>query len=87
MRVGMWNVNLLRANLCDVHCIAHCILIAAMRVATHSGFSQTDVTFLSEIAAVTVSPVVAVMVTSPVTKSSLVRSPVKELSPVRHFHR
>lgn len=41
----------------------------------------------TEIAAVTVSPVMAVMVTSPVTKSSLVRSPVKELSPVRHFHR
>ena len=39
----------------------------------------------AEIAAVTVSPVMAVMVTSPVTKSSLVRSPVKELSPVRDF--
>ena len=43
--------------------------------------------FLPEIALVTVSPVMAVMVTSLVTKSSLVRSPVKELSPVRHFHR
>ena len=40
----------------------------------------------AEIAAVTVSPVMAVMVTSPVTKSSMVRSPVKELSPVRLFH-
>ena len=38
-----------------------------------------------EFAAVTVSPVTAVMVMSPVAKSSPVRSPVKEWSPVKHF--
>ena len=41
--------------------------------------------FLAEITAVTVSLVMADIVTSPVTKSSLVRSPVKELSPVKLF--
>ena len=40
---------------------------------------------IAEFAAVTVSPVTAVMVMSPVAKSSPVRSPVKEWSPVKHF--
>ena len=43
------------------------------------------VEFQPEFAAVTVSPVTAVMVMSPVTKSSPVRSPVKEWSSVKHF--
>ena len=41
----------------------------------------------AEIAAMTVSPVMAVMVMSPVTKSSPVTTPVKESSPVKHFLR
>ena len=40
-----------------------------------------------ELGTVTVSPVMAVMVKSPVTKSSPVTSPVTKLSPVKHFHR
>ena len=53
----------------------------------HKATKSFQVYFFPEIAAVTVSPVMAVMVTSPVAKVFTGGAPVKELSPVRHFHR
>ena len=44
------------------------------------------ISLITELGTVTVSPVMAVMVKSPVTKSSPVTSPVIKLSPVKLFH-